>query len=572
MQDFKENAVALLGAVLVCGALLAVSTIIVIWDVSSFRETVERMLAVDFLQAPPPATHTQQQAIVLAGRQIVGESAGLFARQPDTPEAKQLLPENLPSPIAPGLNLPAQATFGLSIPEAGLPELAGIEVRKGGGGGEVDVLAIRRSLPGTGERYATVSSTDKSRTRLSAERPDMLATRPSLPEQPAPAQAVANPQVALSDGNFILPGLAGPILRDLVAFRPAEGYPSLEKEIAADFSVERTPEGNFFRLSFYPRPQSTLPVIPKDVLFLVDVSQSMRTEQIRDIRDAIVSYVSQMRPEDRWNVVKFSERNYSLTQDFSFLAPSELNPTQVMRFVGRINNEYMTDLFDATQVVLRRISGSERPCHVFLLSDGMPTYRVWDIRKITEGFTRMQRENFSIFTFMAGDGGKPDLLRLLSYRSRGIYAAQQGERPLTEQILNFFLAWDRPVLASCVASYTNLVADDVYPEVLPNLYHGQRVTFHGRVENPGEFVVRVLGLAENSLPREFFFRPQGQPAAGRDLKYEWAMGRAYGLVEDILGAADEAQRLAFLAELREFMAQQNLTELHEMLRMLERNR
>lgn len=575
MQNVREATASMFGALLICGGLLLLSTSIVMWDLSSLRKKVEQLFAVDFLSIPAPAPVLQQQAVELAGRQLVDESIGLFAKQPETPEVDTAMPENLPAPETPRVTLPAQAVAGLSLPEAELPELAGIEIRKGGGGGEAEVLALRRKLttPAADAREEYVRRNARRETgHLAAELPKLPAFTPALPERPAPVAISQPAQPQLGDGGFSLPGGEGALMRDLVRFRPSGGYPSLDHQIGAEFSLEPSGGASYFRLSFRLRQGSSLPVLPKDVLFLVDVSQSIRLEQIQAAREAIASYVQQMRPGDRWNVVKFSERVHSLAPDFGFLAAGE-RLAEAQRFIRRIPDENMTDLFEATRSILRNVPESTRPCNVFLLSDGQANYNRKEVGQITDGFQRVNRDNFSIFTFMSGRSGKPDLLRLLSYRSRGFFDQAPLGGTLAGSMLGFFLAYDRPVLSCCVANYTNLEASEVYPQVLPNLYIGQAVTFHGRVRNAGDFVVRVMGLAEGGEAKEFYFRPQGvRVSEGTGIREEWARGRAYGMVQDIIDAHNDTARRQELSEFRSFITTENLTDLTTMGQLLEKGR
>lgn len=578
MQNTRETVVSLFGAVIVCGGLLAISTTVVLWDASALRRQVQQLFAVDFFKAPPPVP-PQQQTAELAGRQLVGESIGLFAKAPEKPEIDAAQPENLPVAQTAQIPAPAQAVAGLTLPAAELPRLAGVEVRKGGGGGEEEVLALRRKLSAPeSERAARAFVREGVRDgagagggrKLERETPAELALPAfRMPEQPEPLEQ----RPAAQPAAVALPAGGTELTRDLVRYRPDGGYPSLDREIRAEFSQEQSGGETFFRLSFRLRPESRLPVLPKDVLFLVDVSQSIGLAQIQAAREAITAYVRQLRPGDRWNVVKFSERVYTLSPGYVFLpAGREEFVAQAEKFLRRIPGEDMTDLFDATRSILRNAPETGRLCNVFLLSDGFANYNRSEVGQITDGFRRDRRDNFAIFTFMSSDFGKPDLLRLLSYRSRGFFERAPADAELAGRMRAFFLAYDRPVLTGCVANYTNLQAREVYPQVLPNLYAGQTVTFHGRANRTGDFVIRVMGYGEEGAAREFYFRPEAGAAQGTGIRPEWARGRAYGMVQDVVDAPDDAARARELQALRTFLTQEQLPDLAPMSQLLEKGR
>ncbi len=574
MQNKREFVISLFGAALFCSALLLLSTCVVLWDNVAFRRQVEQLFAVDFFKLPPAMPVAQQQAVELAGRQLVGESIGLFAKVPETPEVDLAQPENLPVPELAQVQAPVQAVAGLSLPAAELPRLAGVEVRKGGGGGEEEVLALRRKLTqseGGGEKVARAFARQGGGSeRLAAEVPPELALPEfRVPDRPEPLEE----KPAAQPAAVALPAGGTELTRDLVRYRPESGYPSLDQEIRAEFLQERSGGETYFRLSFRLRPESQLPVLPKDVLFLVDVSQSIGLEQVQAAREAIAAYVRQLRPGDRWNVVKFSEKVYTLSPGYVFLpAGREEFVVAADKFIRRIPGEDMTDLFDATRSILRSVPETGRLCNVFLISDGFANYNRSEVGEITDGFRRDRRDNFAIFTFMSGTVGKPDLLRLLSYRSRGFFEQAPVDSELAGRMRAFFLAYDRPVLAGCVANYTNIEAREVYPQVLPNLYAGQTVTFHGRAGRTGEFVIRVMGAGANDEPREFYFRPEGGATSGTGIRQEWARGRAYGMVQQVVDAADDAARARELQTFRAFLAQEQLSDLATMSQLLEKSR
>ncbi|MBP5234112.1 MAG: hypothetical protein J6333_11995, partial [Planctomycetes bacterium] len=285
-------------------------------------------------------------------------------------------------------------------------------------------------------------------------------------------------------------------------------------------------------------------------------------------------YVRALRPGDRWNVVKFSEKVYPFRQ--GFIAAGEPLPPDFARFFSRPLNEYMTDLFEATRVALQGLPPDARPCNVFLLTDGFATYGRKEVDQLLSGFRRVNRDRFSILPFMLGDKGMADLLKLLAYSSRGFFRRQVGGKDAAAaEMLAFFRDYDRPALFACVANFTGLDGKEVYPEVLPNLYHGQAVTFHGRAEMSPGALVRVIGWGPNHAPREFYFRPeQGRayPTGDERIRREWAFGAAMDHVQAIVEAPDAAARKGKLTNFRAFLARHGLGELNEMANLLEKNR
>ncbi len=577
MQHKQEIYISLLGATVVCAGLFLLASTMAFIDLGDFRQKVEKLFQVDFSAVTTfTSGSSQQEATSLAGEMAMGQSESLFARAPQMPELPQVGFDKFPASSMQPPELPAQPPLGLSPEDSGLSAIAGSTLPGIGEGGD-DVIALRRKVVSADKAGAALIGDALSGHGGSVERirpkPEILDFKPGVSEGPLPEVAVGAVQPQLTGGNFTLPSEVNLQVQDLVKYRPEEGYPSLDSEISSRFFLEKRGGENYFSVEFSLRPESKLPVLSKDVAFLIDVSQSISTAQIQAARSAVLAYLSSLRSGDRWNVYIFSERTYSFTRDYSFRSADAFDEEAVSRFIKRPANEFMTDLFDATSVILRRIPGSSRPCNIFLISDGKANYSTNDVRRIVQGFSRQRRDNFSIFTFMSGDKGDADLLRLLAYRSRGFFARHNPGLNLSNDLLTFFTRYDQPVLSNCVGSYTNLEPDSVFPQVLPNLYRNTPVVFTGSSQEPGSFVIRVMGVSASGGVREFYFRPEGsQVYGGQSIYREWALGRAYDMVQKIIDAQDRSEFNLRLQELRRLINNYGLTFMDAMAEKLGKSR
>ncbi|MFC1806652.1 VWA domain-containing protein, partial [Planctomycetota bacterium] len=241
----------------------------------------------------------------------------------------------------------------------------------------------------------------------------------------------------------------------------------------------------YFRLEIAVAKRDQLPVIPKDVMFICDVSLSMRSRELRAAREAVAAYLRTLRRTDRFNVVVFSERPRKLFPDF--VEPSPDRVQAAATFVDRIPGEVKTDVYRVLKAVVRDVAQQSirnRPTNIFFVSDGRSTSGIRDARRIVNEIGAYSRPNFAIFPFDAGRGGNRYLLDLLAYRSRGIPAFCDDSGRAAQEQAALFRAYENPVLMRLRLDYTNLDVAETYPAFLPNLYADKPILIYGRCK-PG---------------------------------------------------------------------------------------
>ncbi|MCX7933742.1 MAG: VWA domain-containing protein, partial [Planctomycetota bacterium] len=437
-----ETRSALALAVLTMTALLLAADRIALWDLGVLKRRVERLFQVTLAPAaePKPANYDAEAPARLS-EELRREKMKELFKFPEEIEVPREAPLTLsPSGVQPPPPTAAPLFSRLDLardktPPPDLPLVAQrpsarqpAEVRLDEFYGDGHLLAPQAKpgsdifrIPGSGE----------------AEAP-----KPTAPE------AIGAPTVVLP------PESAGAVSRRLIEERPAEGYPSLDDDLEARFIVYRPAAAAeaYFELTLALKTNSRLVPFAKDVLFLVDISQSISNAELRLVREAVVQYLSRLPADDGWNVMVFSEQSETLIADAAFAPAARFQAEEVRKFIDRRPGQRRTDVFQVTRQILSGLPRTARPCNVFLLSDGKPTQGISDVHMIVHDFARVNRDNFSIFTFDAGPGGNQYLLRLLAYRSRGFAAQCAQAESAASALLNFLQQFEAPVLTNVVWS------------------------------------------------------------------------------------------------------------------------
>jgi len=291
----------------------------------------------------------------------------------------------------------------------------------------------------------------------------------------------------------------------------------------------------FFRMEVSVAKHEKLPAIPKDVAFIVDVSLSMRMNEVRQTRDAIAAYLGTLEPSDRFNIVVFSEAPRKLFADFQEVTPERVAAAK--DFVDRIPGQIKTDVYRVLRAVMRDVAEStdnSRPTNIFFVSDGKSTSGIRDVRRIVNDIGAFSRPNFSIFAFDAGTGGDRYLLDLLSYRSRGTATYVDDVSKAASAQAKLFAEFDRPVLMQLRPTFTNLKVEETYPTFLPNLYSSHPIVIYGRC-TPGQNVtIRLQGKNPYSKRALVYSHTPSKPDPNRsDIAREWARRKIHHLAAEI---------------------------------------
>ena len=354
--------------------------------------------------------------------------------------------------------------------------------------------------PGPGVRHATVSQGDDRDLFGPTRHPDggpgnpvtlAITLDPGLPLSELKSLYHPVAIVNLDDRRRRITLAEGrtPANRDFVLeWRPKLGV----TPEAAVFAEERDGETYLTVLVVPPpeteaeAPREEQPVIPRDLIFVIDTSGSMHGPSIEQAAEALGHALSRLAPEDRFNVIRFASATDSLFQDVQPASPHNLRIAQA--YVGALRAEGGTNMLPA---LLRALSGRaepERLRQVVFLTDGA----VGNEAELFEAIAGLLG-NRRLFTIGIGAAPNSYFMRKAAELGRGSFTyigdvAQVGAR--VEALLNKLA---RPTLTGVSLAWPeDLPARaEFYPDPIPDLYAGEPVSFS--VKLPGLPLNQVSG-------------------------------------------------------------------------------
>uniref|UniRef100_A0A8C3A1B1 Inter-alpha-trypsin inhibitor heavy chain family member 6 n=1 Tax=Cyclopterus lumpus TaxID=8103 RepID=A0A8C3A1B1_CYCLU len=245
----------------------------------------------------------------------------------------------------------------------------------------------------------------------------------------------------------------------------------------------------YFVHYFAPRG---LPVVPKDVIFVIDVSGSMIGIKIKQTKQAMGTILGDLREADHFNIITFSDKVHTWKKGRTVRATRQ-NVQDAKDFVKRIIAEGWTNinaaLLSAAQLVnppssvsTNHLSSRRVPLVIFL-TDGEATIGV------TAGDTILSNAkkalgSSSLFGLAFGDDADFLLLKRLSLDNRGVARMVYEDADAALQLKGFFDEVASPLLSDIQLSYLDDQAFDITHALFPNYFQGSELVVAGRVK-PG---------------------------------------------------------------------------------------
>ncbi len=312
----------------------------------------------------------------------------------------------------------------------------------------------------------------------------------------------------------------------------------------------REPDG-FFELRILPRQSKDIPVLPKDVTFVVDASSSIPQHKLNVTAKGLRNAIAQLRESDRFNVVAFRDSPQQFKAEPVPATRENIAEAQV--FLQQLESRGETDVYKALQPVVKQLPRHGMPGVVVVVSDGRPTTGLRDGRTIINGLSNDNEGGNGIYAFGGGKTVNRYLLDLLAYRNKGAAEVVQPIDDIETALPKFFKTLRDPILVDLQADFGRLDESTIYPQGLPDFFGGQAVTLYGRYTpgKDGSFAIRLGGDAGDEKKEVIFRTDFSDAKAGdRDIARGWAFQKAYDIIGRISKEGEKPEYLNELKRLR----------------------
>ncbi|XP_057180553.1 inter-alpha-trypsin inhibitor heavy chain H5 [Triplophysa rosa] len=290
-----------------------------------------------------------------------------------------------------------------------------------------------------------------------------------------------------------------------------------------------------------------LPVVPKNVVFVIDTSASMVGTKIRQTKDALFTILRELRPNDHFNFVTFSNR-VRVWQPGKLVPVTPNNVRDAKKFIYMISPTGGTDINNAIQTgstLLRDYLSSKDETHhnsvslIIFLTDGRPTVGVVQSPTIIGNTKTAVQEKFCLFTIGMGDDVDYRLLERMSLENCGTMRRIPEDADARAMLKGFYDEIGTPLLSDIRVDYSEDAVEYITQHLFTNYFNGSELVVAGKLSNRSSDSLHIQVTASNSersivLEKDVSLREQEQETE-RQLVEADAGPNADGYVERLWG-------------------------------------
>ncbi|MGD2159549.1 MAG: marine proteobacterial sortase target protein [Gammaproteobacteria bacterium] len=209
-------------------------------------------------------------------------------------------------------------------------------------------------------------------------------------------------------------------------------------------------------------------LLPRDVIFILDVSGSMAGASIEQARAALVEALGRLTPRDRFNIIWFNDRTERL---YPRSMPAD---SEALRFAGSVVSSIDAD---GGTVML--------PALALALNDQPDASRIRQIIFLTDGNVNNEQELFNLISKQLGDnrlftigiGSAPNsyFMQKAARAGRGTFTYIGDINEVRQKTSELLQKLESPALVDINVDLTGLDIE-AFPDPVPDLYLGEPLT------------------------------------------------------------------------------------------------
>jgi Ca-activated chloride channel family protein len=297
--------------------------------------------------------------------------------------------------------------------------------------------------------------------------------------------------------------------------------------LQAGLLVSEGRDENFFLAMIQPPARPIVAELPpRDYLFVVDVSGSMRGFPLETARTLLRQLFPGLRPQDTFNILLFSGGSRTLSPRSLPATPANLQ--SALRLLSGEDGGGGTELLPALHAA-------------FALPRSENLSRI--IAVITDGYVNIEAEAFdlvrshadkgNVFAFGIGASVNRHLIESLARAGQGEPFIVTDPAMAESVALEFQDYIAAPVLTAAKLEFTGLDAYDIEPRSLPDVFAQRPVIAFGKWRGPRTGSLTLRGLTGGAPFSTTLDLAQARTVPGAGLSHLWARHRIRQLMDDI---------------------------------------
>uniref|UniRef100_A0A8C8ZAA5 Inter-alpha-trypsin inhibitor heavy chain 5 n=1 Tax=Prolemur simus TaxID=1328070 RepID=A0A8C8ZAA5_PROSS len=247
-----------------------------------------------------------------------------------------------------------------------------------------------------------------------------------------------------------------------------------------------------------------LPPLPKNVVFVLDSSASMVGTKLRQTKDALFTILHDLRPQDRFSIIGFSNRIKVWKDHLIAVTPDHVRDGKV--YIHHMSPTGGTDINGALQRAIALLNNymaqddiEDRSVSLIIfLTDGKPTVGETHTLTILNNTREAARGRICIFTIGIGNDVDFRLLERLSLENCGLTRRVHEEEDAGSQLIGFYDEIRTPLLSDIRVDYPASAVEHATKTLFPNYFNGSEIIVAGKLVDRQLDQLHVEVTASNS--------------------------------------------------------------------------
>ncbi|XVF74300.1 hypothetical protein PTKIN_Ptkin13bG0099100 [Pterospermum kingtungense] len=254
-------------------------------------------------------------------------------------------------------------------------------------------------------------------------------------------------------------------------------------------------EREMFCLYLFPGNNQNMKVFRKEVVFVMDISESMQGHPIENVKSALLASLSKLNPQDSFNIIAFNGEIHLFSSTMVLASHGSIvNATEWL--TSNLNADGGTNIMLPLKQAIKLLSDSSDSIPlIFLITDGSVEDER-EICKVMKGYLTSGRSvSPRVYTFGIGLYCNHYFLQMLAQIGRGHYACTYNADNIELGMERLFTTAFSVVLANItMAMPENLDSLELFPSHIPDLSFGSPLIVSGRYKGDFPDVIKVHGM------------------------------------------------------------------------------
>ncbi len=320
-------------------------------------------------------------------------------------------------------------------------------------------------------------------------------------------------------------------------------YKLTGSQVASGLVLTENNGENFFMLTVQP-PERYTPedILPREYVFVLDVSGSMSGYPMETAKILIKNLVSNLKETDKFNLILFSGASEQLSE--KSLPATKENINLALDLINKQEGYGGTSLSPALESAIKIPSDEEFARSIVVITDGYISgeQNVFDLISKNLGTT-------SFFSFGIGTSVNRYLIEGMAQAGAGESFVVTESSEALEVAERFRTYINAPILTDIQVTYDGFDVYDVEPAALPTLFAQKPIVLFGKYRGEAAGTITITGKAGKQDYVQNILVSDIKTQSDNDaVRYLWARTRAerlmdYGYSKDNPEVKDEVTQL-----------------------------